>query len=509
MIHSIARRLVLLACCIFPLQVHASGRRPPNTLPDTLAVNAAILALADSLDYGKLGGLWAAPDGTCWLQFSDDEYLAMRRVEPSGRVATVSIAGATWNDVANPLAMLPGGDVLVNLVLRGRGVSQLVRVGAGRLKATGQAPWRFNDSEKTTLVDQGGVVHLFGIEDFLSRAYMRFSVTDSAVQELSRRLFRDTMVLVPDSGYKVIRLPGGAPWGSGSNTVMQWDSDGLVAGAATAAWKSESITAFRMRLPKCTLLAHTEFEAASVAHNRTSGIDHAGFHLVRSGSGYWLFVPTVDDPSAYQQRVLNIYSCQLDSELNPVRSTTIAALTARPFAEAPQGSKVEVTLFGYRGDPFVRTSSSSSLDQRAFILRFIAFAPDGRIYCTEMHDTLVSRQEKFRSGGRIPVVGGGDSVGPVSVYVPVYPSMIRALHIEGQPVVTLFVGTNGEVDSVVKSKSSGNGGLDYAVLAAAQKARFAGRAFKKGSHPIACDLTYRFSLRPTDVRVVEARLRQK
>jgi len=88
--------------------------------------------------------------------------------------------------------------------------------------------------------------------------------------------------------------------------------------------------------------------------------------------------------------------------------------------------------------------------------------------------------------------------------------MIRVAGIEGDVRVTVHVGPNGKCDSAGVSKSSGNRQLDDAALRAARKARFAGSAFREGTHAIACDLTYRFTLlKPgVEVRVVEARLRQ-
>jgi TonB family protein len=82
--------------------------------------------------------------------------------------------------------------------------------------------------------------------------------------------------------------------------------------------------------------------------------------------------------------------------------------------------------------------------------------------------------------------------------------------IEGSVRVTVFAGSDGNVDSAAVSKTGGNRQLDNAALAAARKARFAGSAFKKRARPIACDLTYRFTILQSgvDVRVIEARLRQ-
>jgi TonB family protein len=507
MLRATAGRFVLvsLACCALTLQARASGRRPKNLLPDTLAVNAAVMALADSLDSGGLNWVWAAPDGTCWLMYwSYGLYRAMRRIGPDGRVTTADAQihqRPPWS--AHPLAALQGGDALICLTFLNSesGRKELARIGEGKVKALG-GPLYYWDI--ATLDDDHDVLHLFALGHKSDQAYMRYSVTDDTISELSSVRFHDSTTWAQDSGYKHVRLPGEAPWGLGKRTVMQWDGDGLVVGATTTGWSSETPEVFRFRVPDCSLLARKDLEVTSTAHSRTVGIDYREANIVKSGKGYWLFTPSKDSISIEGQKMPCVYSYLLDANLNPVRPAAMSDLTARPFAEAPLGSKVEVSLL----DGGVEIPSYGA-DKRSFTLRFIAFGPDGHIYCTEMHDTIMTHRDRLTDAGELQVVGGGDSVGLVSVVVPIYPIMALQAGIEGQAVASTFVGSNGEVDSVIISRSSGNRFIDAAAQRAARKARFAGSFFENGTSPIACDLSYRFTVWPPKVSVVEARLRQK
>ena len=498
MIHSAARRFVLLACCILPLQAHASGRRPKNLLPDTVAVNAAVKALSDSLDTGGLNWIWAAPDGTCWVNYQTFRmwYSATRRIEPDGRVTTADVVLSGRAPYVTPLAMLPGGDALMCISERNSesGRYDLARVGEGKVKARGgPSCLRYI----TVLADERGVVHQFGRRGQSDQAYVRYSVANDTIVELGRTLFRDSVVWTRDSGSRHVRLPGGAPWGLGERTVRLWDGSGLVVGVTTTGWSSETPEVFRFRVPDCSLLARTDFEVTSTAHFKTVGIGFEGFRIVKSGKDYWLFVPSTDSVTVGQRKMACIYSCLLDASLNPVRPATVTDLTARPFAEAPPGSEVEVSLAEGRAN---------------FTVRFIAFGPDGRIYYTDMHDTIARHPDTLTEAGSMELVGGGDSIGPVSVWVPSYPRMALEAGIDGQTDVTAYFGSDGEVDSAAVSKSSGCVSIDQDARKATLKARLAGN--RKG--PLACDITYRFSINPnyfsltaSEVRAVEARLRQK
>jgi TonB family protein len=472
------------------------------------------MALADSLDFGAIRWVCAAPDGTCWLHYQTKSWFsALRRIEPGGRVATgdVLLNGLE----GRPLAMLRNGDLLV------AGVHSMqldppvkwARVGTGGLKATATVEdgWSWSYSRGTVLVDEDDVVHVFAGGRELDHAYLRYAVTDDTILKLGRRLFHDSIAWMhPGSGYKVVSLPDGPPWGLGGRAVMRWDSVGLAVGAALTRRGSETTAVFRVRLPSCDALDSVGFDAAAIATGKALGVACSELHIVKSGRDYWLFVPSTESVTIGRQKTPSLYSCHLDANLNPMRHSARIVVKTRPFAAAPPGSDVDVELV----ESYVAVPSSGP-DRRAFTLRFIAFGSDGHVYCTEMCDTIVKHRDTLREAGILPVVGGGDSVGPVTVFVLPYPRMASDASIEGQATVSTFVNSNGTVDSVVLLRSSGNWSLDEAAKMAACKARFAGRALSSRTRPVACDLTYRFSLNPnrfslntSEVRVVEARLRQ-
>jgi len=398
--------------------------------------------------------------------------------------------------------MLRGGDLLVGRVSGLSSSYWLTRVAAGKMKASVRTARREDYSDRTALVDGRNSVHLFGTGGSHDQSYLRYSVTDDTISELSYIGFHESTTWTQDNGYRHVSTPGGAPWGLGKYTVAAWDGDGIVVGATTTGWQSEAPVVFRFRVPECRLLTCREFDVADAAHRKTVGIDYRKASIVKSGKGYWLFTPSKDSITIGQQKMPCVHSYLLDANLSLVRPAAMSDLTARPFAEAPLGSKVEVSLL----DGGVEIPSYGA-DKRSFTLRFIAFGPDGRIYRTEMHDTIVTHRDRLTDAGELQVVGGGDSVGPVSVVVPLYPGMALQAGIEGQAVASTFVGPNGEVDSAAISRSSGNRFIDEAAVRAARKARFVGNSFKRGTNPIVCDLSYRFTVWPPKVSVVEARLR--
>jgi len=506
------RRLTCLSplCAIPNLSACAAGGRVgAERLPEPSAVSGAIRALTDSVYFARIGWVWAAPDGSCWLQYRTyNWYSAIRRIGLDGRVTFDDIRVPERVRTTYPLNELPGGDLLLQCVLASHGDPPPEALARGSVRnhdfrwyETSRLPY----ASLTTLIDAGDIAHVFGREPYSPYAsYLRYVVSDDSISESARTVFRDSAAWIGSDRFVSKRLPGGAPWGIGRYTEVQWDGSSIVVGATTTGWSSLTPEVFRFRVPDCSLLARTDFEPAKTAHYKVLGLKLESAHIVRSGRNYWLFAPSTDTAPTGNGGLQHVYSCLLDSGLRPVQSATITELTALPFEEAPPGSQVEVSLKETPTSPQVRVTDNSELT-----LRFVAFAPNGLVYVSERRDSII--RDRLTEGGSLPVVEGGDSVGPVTVKVPLYPRAALLAGIEGQTVVTVSVHSPGDVDSVWTSRNSGNWSLDAAAVRAARETRFTGSAFGEG-HRLACDLTYNFTRtgpddRPT-VRVVEARLRR-
>ena len=329
MTHSAARRFVLLACCILPLQAHASGRRPKNLLPDTLAVNAAVMALADSLDLEMFRWVWVAPDGACWLKLGTRWQSTIWRIGPDGRTTVSDMLLPGRIESADPIAALRNGDLLLHCTLGGHRNPRpeaLARIAAYGHKVCWSETPGLSYADHAVLVDHHGNAHVFGREgDSGQAAYVRYSLSNDTVIELGRKLLFGRAGLTGEGRFGSAGLGDSVPWDTGRNTVMQWDQSGLVVGAATAR-SPESTMIFRFRVPQCEKLEHATFDAASVAWSRTLGVSYPGYGLAKSGNRYWVFVPSKDSITAEGKRGPCIYSCLLDSDLTPVRPSSVSDL---------------------------------------------------------------------------------------------------------------------------------------------------------------------------------------
>jgi TonB family protein len=491
-----------LVDAVLATPAHAASRRLNGALPDTLAVGKVVAALADSLWGGSFGWIWAAPDGTCWLQYHTGlGRSALRQIWSDGSGSRdIKLTGRI--ESCYPITILRTGQLLLGCTLAGYGdppAQALAWVSARGFWLYGVP--RLPYLGRTTLIDSQDVAHMFGRDEYSPNAvYLRYSFADDSIAALGKREFRGSAYWKGSSRFIDARLPGGAPWGIGRYTSVLWDGSGIVAGATTTGWSSETPEVFRFHVPDCSILVRTEFEPRVAGEYRWTGVAIIGVQLVKSDTGYWAFVPY----SSGESKTPVVYSCRLDADLHPMRRERLTELAPRPFAEAPAGSRVDVSLL------LGRTSSPNGYrERRPYTLRFSALGTDGRIYMTELHDTIGRRSDELKAAGDVKVDGGGDSIGPVSVYVPGYPEIALSAGIEGSAVVTTYFSSRGGVDSATVRKPSGNMLLDRAAIAAARKARLSHSVRR----PVTCDLSYTFRIEErqrriprTSVRVVEARL---
>jgi len=246
---------------------------------------------------------------------------------------------------------------------------------------------------------------------------------------------------------------------------------------------------YRLRLPECGVSDSVNFPAESAATRRYFDVDDRDIHLLKSESGYWLFVPTRWGGAAPDTTAPSIYVCRLDTQLEPVRSGAASIESVRPYSEAPRGSIVRIDVKHKSRESWHPELGGDSA-WHTFTLRFLAFGTDGCIYSTETRDSVGFVDDASLRDTSVRVTGGGDSVGHAIVTLPAFPR--TAGYVNGISLVSAFVNAEGRTDSVRLTPQMTKW-FDDAAVVAARKTRLTGRIFGAGGHGIVCDIAYQFS----------------